>query len=190
MDEWLAPRPKYREPLTSEPVRIASKFRASRPSQELCDHQPAIEWSITNNVLKGTEEILAKFTQPLTCTKIRPFGAYWYEFLASIFIATWSFQANSSDFCQGASVFGNRNLTRTPMRKHCHTGVGMPGVPPKDQSGEAGLSKWPLWGRILKNEEEIECRGAGLLRALPNKQWIVWLKWPDTLYYLIVKRCH
>lgn len=79
-----------------------------------------------------------------TCTKTSPLGAYWYEFRWSIFIATWSFQANSSAFCHGASVLGKRNLTLQPTWKHCHTGASNP---PKDQSeGEAGASKWPDCG--------------------------------------------
>ena len=89
----------------------------------------------------------------LTCTRTRPFGAYWYEFLASIFIATWSFQANSSAFCHGASVLARRNLILVPIWKHCQTGLGKlaGGAPPKDHKGEAGVSYVPTagGGRIL-----------------------------------------
>ena len=93
----------------------------------------------------------------LTWTRTRPLGAYWYEFLLSIFIATWSFHANSSAFCQGASVLAKRNLIRVPIWKHCQTGDGM-GAPPKDQRGEAGVSYVPTaggGGRILIKKMKI-----------------------------------
>ncbi len=53
-----------------------------------------------------------------------PFGAYWYVFFESTFMAMWSFQPSSSAVCQGVSRLGITNLTAVPLTKHCQAGVG------------------------------------------------------------------
>ena len=65
-----------------------------------------------------------KLKGELTFTTVKPCGAYWNGFLESTFMAMWSFQPNSSAFCQGVSVLGSKNLMNVPDMKDCHTGVG------------------------------------------------------------------
>ena len=59
-----------------------------------------------------------------TFKTVNPFGANWYGFLESTFNAILSFHPNSSAFCQGVFVLGNKNRILDPGRKHCQLGTG------------------------------------------------------------------